>query len=158
LRKIQKMHFSPETDWIEKLMLNVPSESSILMLQNYTVVKYFRLELAEIHVGTWKQINNERLTPMRPAAYNKYRTVKSNYPVFLSEIYMKCISGTLFYAWLLIIFYGMQGRFVKVQNTWEWGSFTPSKKLIFFIILIFVQCLTIWVNCARFRCTKKLCT
>jgi hypothetical protein len=53
--------------------------------------------------------NQQRKTDTNAAGriYSKYHTVKSNYPVFFSEIYMKCISGTLFDAWLLIIFYGM---------------------------------------------------
>jgi hypothetical protein len=71
------------------------------MLQNDIIAKYFRLELTEI--WTWKQINNGRLTPMRPAAYRTF-VVKSNYLVFFLEIYMKCILGTLFCAWRLMIF------------------------------------------------------
>jgi hypothetical protein len=83
------------------------SKSSILMLQIDTVAKYFRLELAEI--GTWKQINNGRLTPMRLAAHSKYRTVKSNYPMFffrnLYEMYFRhtVLCTTSDYIWKYVV-------------------------------------------------------
>jgi hypothetical protein len=56
-------------------------KSRILMLQNDTIAKHFRRELAEI--WTWKQHYNGRLTVLNaPAMLASNFVIKSNYPGF----------------------------------------------------------------------------
>jgi hypothetical protein len=60
--------------------------------------KWYHWQIFSTRIG-WELENKEDLTQMRPAAYCKYRfVIKSNYRSVFLEIYMKCISGTLFYV------------------------------------------------------------